>query len=162
MSEAFDEVRAYAYALRLLGMREYCEAQMQERLRAWAVRHEMPCSDDDANGVIRQLKQAGLLDEERFVQSFFRMRLARGDTPRLAAIRARQKGAHEGVVECVFEEVREGFDCTLACQQLLDKRDPAGRRFNDARIWRRQARYLQQKGFDAATILRTMKGEPSQ
>jgi len=162
MPEAFDEVQAYAYALRLLAMREYCEAQMRERLHAWAVRHDMPCSDDDASDVINRLERAGLLDEERFVRGFFRMRLARGDTPRLAAIRARQKGAHEGVVACVFEEVCAGFDFTLACQQLLDKRDPAGRRFRDARIWRRQARYLQQKGFDAATILRTMKGEPRQ
>jgi len=157
MPEAFDGAGAYAYALRLLGMREYCAAQMQERLCAWAARREMACSGDDANGVIRRLTHAGLLDEKRFVQSFFRMRQARGDTPRFAAIKARRKGAQEDVVEAHLRQTEAVFDAAPACRALLEKRDPAGRRFDDDKVWRRQARYLQQKGFDTATILRVMK-----
>lgn len=157
MAEGFDEVRAYAYALRLLGMREYCEVQMQERLRNWAARHEMACSDTDASVVIRQLMNAGLLNESRFVQSFFHMRLARGDTPRFAAIKARQKGAREEVVEAHLRQIEDTFDAASACRALLERRDPAHLYIDDEKVWRRQARYLQQKGFDAATILRAMK-----
>ncbi len=162
MAEPFDATRACAYAMRLLAAREYCAAQMKERLQSWCARHEMRCTGDDVEAVLDRLQHAGLLDETRFVQGFFRMRLARGDTPRLAAIKARQKGARSETVAAELAHIQPAYDQAGACRRLLDRRDPQGQRFSDARAWRRHARYLQQKGFDAATILRVMKGEPEQ
>ncbi len=162
MTEAFDAAGACAYAMRLLATREYCEAQLRERLLRWCARHDMACVKEDADEVLARLRQSGALDEARFVQSFFRIRLARGDTPRLAAMKARQKGARSEVVAAELARIQPTYDQASACRRLLERRDPQGQRFSDARAWRRHARYLQQKGFDAATILRVMKGEPEQ
>jgi len=162
MAEPFDKTRACAYAMRLLAAREYCEAQMRERLLRWCARYDMTCSGEQVDEVLARLRQSGALDESRFVRGFFRMRLARGDTPRLAAMKARQKGAMDDVVAAECARLQASFDAPDACRHLLERRDPAGRRFSDARAWRRHARYLQQKGFDTATILRVMKGEPEQ
>jgi len=159
VTERFDEARACAYAMRLLAAREYCESQMRTRLEDWCARHGMHCPREALDALLRRLQDAGLMDETRFVQSFFRMRLARGDTPRLAAMKARSKGARDEVIDAELERLRDGYDAALACCRLLERRDPAGQRFRDPRIWRRHARYLQQKGFDTATILRVMKGE---
>ncbi len=159
MSDDLDEGQAYAYAVRLLAAREYCEAQLRDRLPAWARRREKNLSDNCIETVVKRLLHDGYLNEKRFVQSFFRMRLARGDTPGFAAIKARQKGAREDVVADYLHEIEEAFDAGSACRALLEKRDPAGRRFDDDKVWCRQVRFLQQKGFDTATILRTMKRE---
>ena len=152
-----DEGKAYAYAVRLLAVREYCEAQVRDRLAIWAKRREKYISDDCVDAVIKRLLQDNYLSETRFVQFFFRLRLRRGDTPRFAAIKARQKGAREDIVADNLREFEETFDASEACRALLEKRDPTGRHFDDEKIWRRQVRFLQQKGFDTATILRVMK-----
>ena len=159
MPDNLDEGKAYAYAVRLLAVREYCEAQVRDKLSVWAKRREKSLSDDCVDAVIKRLLHDGYLSEARFVQGFFRLRLRRGDTPRFAAIKARQKGAREDIVTDNLREVEEAFDAASACRALLEKRDPAGRRFDGGKIWRRQVRFLQQKGFDAATILRVMKRE---
>ncbi|MDQ6966440.1 MAG: RecX family transcriptional regulator, partial [Mariprofundaceae bacterium] len=40
---------------------------------------------------------------------------------------------------------------------LLARRDPQGLRHEDERVWQKQARFLRNKGFDAATIVRALK-----
>ncbi|MFQ5582708.1 MAG: regulatory protein RecX [Mariprofundaceae bacterium] len=143
--------QAYAYAVRLLSRREYCEAEIRTRLIA----REYPsaCIAE----VLQCLKQDDYLNEQRFAASFLRMRLQRGDSLWLAAAKARQRGVQEAVLSQAMDEAERKFDAEASCTMLLSKRDPHGRRFSDEKIWQRQARYLRNKGFDTATILRAMK-----
>jgi len=149
-----ERQQAYNYAVRLLSRREYCEAEMRARL------HVREYSSASIADVLQSLKQDDYLNERRFAESFLRLRLARGDNLWLAAARARQRGVAEDALDAAVEALGKDFDAEAACAMLLKKRDPMGRRFEDEKIWQRHARYLRNKGFDAATILRAMKSKP--
>ena len=145
-----EQLAAYSYAARLLAMREYCAAQ----LRAKMVLREF--DEDCISTVLVRLKDDGYLSEARFAESFLRSRLNRGEVPWLAALKARQKGVDESALLTALEEAEAGFDRIDACRDVLGKRDPQGLRHHEKRVWQRHARFLQNKGFDTATILRVM------
>jgi len=107
--------------------------------------------------VIRQLKVDHYLSEQRYAEAFLRSRLKRGEAPWLAAQKARQKGADIHVLEEVLAEMNEAYDEMQAARTLLAARDPGGFRFEDERVWQRQARFLRNKGYSSATVLRVLK-----
>ena len=150
MSLNKEELAAYAYAVRLLAMREYCAAQL---------RAKMALRDFDADcisAVLTRLNDDGYLSEARFAESFLRSRLHRGEAPWLAALKARQKGVDESALQMALEEAEAGFDSMQVCREMLGRRDPQGLRHHEKRVWQRHARFLQNKGFDAATIMHVM------
>ncbi len=144
------EQAAYHYAIRLLANREFCIREMRQRLGRR--------SFDDAiiNVVINQLQQDGYLSEARFAESYLRSRLNKGEAPWLAAKRAEKKGAEPAALQAALAELSEGYDAMQAAQDLMMARDPGGLRFDDERIWRRQARFLRNKGFAMEIILRVL------
>lgn len=146
----------YATALRMLGRREYCEAQLRRKLK------QREFEDADVDMVVAELLTHGYLSDTRFAEGYMRTRLRRGETPKVAAMRARGKGVKEAALQEVVEIAQSDFDADQACQDLLSRRDPQGLRFEDERLWQRQARFLQNKGFDVATILRAMKRRPDE
>ncbi|MDQ7010324.1 MAG: regulatory protein RecX, partial [Mariprofundaceae bacterium] len=131
-----ERQQAYDDAVRLLSRREYCEAEMRARL------HAREYSSACIAEVLQSLKQNDYLNERRFAESFLRMRLARGDSLWLATAKARQRGVAEDVLDAVVDALGKAFDAEAACATLLNRRDPAGRRFEDEKTWRRHARYL--------------------
>ncbi len=137
-------------------MREYCAAELRHRLQ------DKGFAKDTVEDVLRQLRAAGYLSERRFAESFLRSRIRKGETPRVAAYRARQRGVDDDVLHEVLQETERVFDAEQACRDLLARRDPQARRRQDARIWRRQVRFLRNKGFDTATILRVMNEQPDE
>lgn len=120
--------------------------------------HEQDC----IQSVLEHLQQVGLQSEARFAESFLRMRMRKGEAPWLAAQRARQKGVEESALQQALMDARSDFNAFEACLELLYKRDPEGARRRDERVWQRQARFLQNKGFDSATILRAMNAGDGQ
>jgi regulatory protein len=145
-----EQLAAYRYAARLLAGREYCAAQ----LRAKLVLRQF--DSDCISTVLAELKHDGYLSEARFAESFLRSRLNRGEVPWLAALKARQKGVDESALQAALEEAEAGFDMMQACRDVLGRRDPQGLRHHEKRVWQRHARFLQNKGFDTATILHVM------
>jgi len=141
---------AYRYAVRLLAGREFCISDMRRRLAGRAF--------DDAiiDEVIGQLQQDGYLSEERFAEACIRSRMQRGEAPWLAARRALQKGADPDAVDAALAELSEDFDAEQAARALIAARDPGGRRFDEERVWQRQARFLRNKGFGTDIILRVL------
>ena len=136
--------------MRLLAGREHCAAELKAKLLTRG--HEAA----DVEIALDQLRDAGLLSEQRFAESFLRARLNKGESPWLAARKARQRGVDEAALQGVLQEVEAGFDALAVCRELLDRRDPAGERRRDERVWQRQARFLRNRGFDSATILRAL------
>ena len=102
------------------------------------------------------LCESGLLSEARFAESYLRSRLKKGESPWLAARKARQRGVDEAALQAALAEAESGFDALVACRELLNRRDPAGEYRRDERVWQRQARFLRNRGFDSATILRAL------
>ena len=149
-----DEQAAYAVGLRALGRREHCAAELRVKLR------QRGFSDDVIARALTRLAGDGYLSEARFAEGFLRMRMARGETPWLAAQRARQRGAAEDALQQALAAAEAGFDAAAACRRLLAERDAGGLRHKDERVWQKQARFLRNKGFDAATILRALNAQP--
>ena len=146
-----EELAAYTYAVRLLSQREFNTREMADRLAN---------RDYDAEivtEVIRQLKSDNYLSEQRYAESFLRSRIKRGEAPWLAAQKAKQKGAESSALQAALAEISEAYDDEQVCRELLDQRDPGGLRFDDERVWQRQARFLRNKGHNSATILRVLK-----
>ena len=146
-----EELAAYTYAVRLLSQREFNTREMADRLAN---------RDYDAEivtEVIRQLKSDNYLSEQRYAESFLRSRIKRGEAPWLAAQKAKQKGAESSALQAALAEISEAYDDEQVCRELLDQRDPGGLRFDEERVWQRQARFLRNKGHNSATILRVLK-----
>lgn len=144
---------AYAAAVRLLTVREHNEWELREKLKQKAF-DEIIIDD-----VIERLKDYDYLSETRYADSFVRSRIKKGETPWLAAHKARQKGGEPQAVQRALEEAEQHFDAWQACKEVLDKRDPARLSKNDLRTKQRHVRYLQNKGFDIGLILQVMNDE---
>lgn len=144
---------AYSAAVRVLGMREHNENELRAKLTNKGFDEIII---DDA---IERLKHYDYLSEARYAESFLRSRLKKGETPWLAATKARQKGGDPSAIRVALEEAETKFDAWQTCKDVLDKRDPARLRKNDKRVWQRQLRYLQNKGFDMSIILQVMNDE---
>ncbi len=146
-------LEAYKSAVRLLGAREHNEHELREKLSS---KHYDAIIIDD---VIELLKQYDYLSESRYAETFLRSRLKKGETPWLAAQKARRKGAEPEALRLALMEAEQSFDAWAACKEALDKRDPLGGYKQDKRLWQRQIRYLQSKGYDLNTILQVMNNE---
>jgi len=145
------ELAAYACAVRALGRREHCAAELRAKLR------QRDYADDVIATVIARLQVDGYQSEPRFAEAFLRMRMRAGEAPWLAAKKASQRGVDAEALQDALQMALENFDALAVCRQMIKRRDPQGLRHDDARIWQRQARFLRNKGFDAATILRALK-----
>jgi len=148
-----EQQDAYAVAVRALGIREYCEVELRGKLTDKAF------DEIIIDNVIEKLKHYDYLSESRFAASFLRSRLKRGETPWLAARKARQKGVDIPALNQAVADAEAIFDAYAACQELLDKRDSQQLRKHDKRVWHRQVRFLQNKGFDLSLILQVMNNE---
>ncbi len=145
-----DIKAAYSVALRMLTRREHCEAEVRGKL---AQRDFDEIAIDSA---IEELKSYGYLSESRYAEAFLRYRMQRGEAPWMAAANARQRGADESALQAALEEAEASFDALEACRELLNSRDPGRLRRDDERVWQRHARFLRNRGYDAATILRVL------
>jgi len=151
MDYSKEQQAAYNCAVRLLTRREFCEFEMRQRLAG------REFEDDVISVAINRLKQDGYLSELRFAESYLRSRLNRGESPWLAAKRAKQKGAESVAVDAALVELTECYDAEQVARDLISARDPTGLRFNEERVWQRQARFLRNKGFATDIILRALK-----
>ena len=145
-----DELAAYNAAVRFLAMREYCAAELTAKLAGKAHSAEV------IKAVLAWLVADGYLSESRFAELFLRSRMRKGETPRIAAIKARLKGVDESALQVALDEAEAEFDAASCCRQLINRRDPQGLRHADEHFWQRQARFLHNKGFDAGTIVHVM------
>jgi len=148
-----EQLEAYKSAVRFLGIREHNEHELRDKLRQ--KNYDNIIIDD----VIELLKHYDYLSEMRYAETFLRSRLKKGETPWLAAQKARQKGAEPMALKTALIDAEQSFEPWAACKEVLDKRDPAGLYRHDKRVWQRQMRYLQNKGYDTHTILQVMNNE---
>ncbi|MDQ6976647.1 MAG: regulatory protein RecX [Ghiorsea sp.] len=148
-----EQQEAFKSAVRILGMREHNEHELREKLS------KKNYDEIVLDHVIELLKHYDYLSEARYAEAFLRYRLEKGETPWFAAQKARQKGAEPVALKLALEAAEQGFDAWSACKDVLDKRDPMGSYKYDKRLWQRQMRYLQHKGYDITTILQVMKNE---
>jgi len=148
-----DEQAAYSQAINWLARREYCRQELLHKL--------VLKGHDQAVALVTvdYLQQHDYMSERRYADTFLRSRLQRGETPTMAALRARRKGVDEQVLQDALHDSMADYDAEQSCQAWLQRRDPEGLRHQDQRIWARLARFLCNKGFESSLVLRLMRGK---
>jgi len=145
-----DLSHALRYVLRLLARREYCEEEVRSRLLARGF--DEACIRQTLN----RLVELDYLSEDRFTRAYFRDRMRRGDTPWLAAAKAKGRGVQREAIQSTLAAIRDEYDAVDACRKILARRDPQYLHLTDRHQWQKHARYLKNKGFDTATIVDVM------
>lgn len=128
----------------LLARREYSRRELMERLH----RKHPDESPEVLAEVIDGLAEDGLQSDERFAESYIRLRVSRGQGPRKIAWELLQRGIPDSQSGPLLEE----FDWpSLALEVLIKKfgyTEP-----QDLREKARMVRFLEQRGFDAQSVL---------
>ncbi len=138
------------FALDCLARRDYCRIELERRLlnRAKAARHRPAIT-----ALLDALSRSGALDETRHAEAFVRARCRRGHGSMRIRQDLRQRGADTEVIAAVLENYRDQWPALAA--RARHKR--FGEELpNDAHERARQARFLQQRGFDGEAVCQAL------
>ena len=157
VSSSPDTSRMRDTALRLLGRREYSIVEMRRKLVARGF------GAPQVDGVLGGLTDERLLSDERFAESFTRMRIERGQGPIRIRAELRERGVPDAVIDGVTTHTGD-FWITCARRVL-------SRRFGRGAVglaagapisreeWQRRARFLAQRGFPSDLIGRALRND---
>lgn len=144
------------HALRRLAQREYGEEELRRKL--------LSCTNNrqDVEMVIGQMKQAGHLSDERFIEAYIQSRVRRGFGPLRICAELKEKGIRQEALEEVLAIWQSSW-LSLAKRALekkygermrLLKEDPEG---DKKALMLAQKRFLLYRGFEASTIQQIFK-----
>jgi regulatory protein len=147
VDRSHDTTEVRDAAIRLLAQREHSADELRRKLRRrrYAVA--------TIANVVESLDAARSVSDERFAESFVRVRSERGQGPLKIRAELRERGVSDGVVDEVM---------TATADFWLERAQKARvKRFgtalpSDRDGWNRQARFLAQRGYPADLIYRTL------
>lgn len=138
-------------AMRRLAQREYGEDELRLKLRAYSD------NSADIEVVIEQMKQAGQLSDERFIEAYIQSRVRRGFGPIRITTELRQKGIPE-IRLTTSLAIWESSWLALA-KRVLEKKYSHGRAqhakiedLDEKNLMLTKKRFLLYRGFDHETI----------
>lgn len=133
---------AYQRALGLIQRRPRAERELRLRFG----RNRLPSGIQDA--VIDRLREAGLVDDAGFAQTWVENRSAfRPRSARMLRYELRQKGVPRPAVEAALE----GFDEDAAAVEAAERASHRFSQLSEMDFKRRMSQYLARRGFDHAT-----------
>ncbi|MCA1766912.1 MAG: recombination regulator RecX [Idiomarina sp.] len=143
-SSEYDERALRDSAFRLLAMREQSRTELRRKL----IQKQWPA--DMVKRVVDELTQEGWQSDERFAGSFIREKVGQKQGKlKILAQATQQKGVSSEIVEEILESME--VDWFELCAELKQKKfgdnAPA-----DEKEWKRQVRFLQQRGFTPEQI----------
>lgn len=140
--DAWSPAQLRLYAMNLLARREYTLFELRQKLLKKS-------SDLDAiNQVIANLQTEGLQSDQRFTESFTRMRLRQGKGKRLVAMELKQKGVDTHLIQEFLSDEEQWREALSA---LIERRF-SGQIARDPQQKAKQFRYLQSRGFSYEQI----------
>jgi regulatory protein len=145
----------FNHALRRLTQREYGEEELRRKLLACVN------SPSDVEAVIAQMKQAGHLSDERFVEEYIQSRVRRGFGPIRICAELNEKGIRREALENVLAIWHSSW-LTLAKRALEKKYGERMRKLKKGQdkdpnldkkaLMLAQKRFLLYRGFEPSTI----------
>ncbi len=148
MSEVAELTEIRKKAMDLLARREHSVFELERKLQARGF-------DQDAIGeAIEGLRKDRLLSDERFVEAYVHQRVNAGVGPIKIGYELKQKGVDEGLIEAHLDPRDEAWDESMRHQRA--------RRFgevipDDYAARMKQARFLQNRGFSPAAVMRLFR-----
>lgn len=141
-SEPTLKHRAIAY----LARREHSRAELARKLSAYG-------SQEEIERVLNSLQDVKLLSDQRFAAAFIRSRAERFGVGRLRQ-ELRQRGVESELAEQELktDDLPAEFERARVVWQKKFAEQPT-----DAKMWAKQARFLQSRGFSSDVICRVLK-----
>ena len=151
-TEGEDLAACERQAVSLLARREHSRLELERKLASRAFPKGMIAETLD------RLEQNGLLDGQRFMESFIESRAARG----LGPVRIHAELAQRGIAanDAVAALKAAGQDWRAIARRVRAKRFGAERPV-ELKERARQARFLQYRGFDASQVDAALEAEDS-
>ncbi len=142
-----DRSRCVHSAMRILAGREHSAVELKRKLLSRGFDNLL------IETTLAQLKEDGLQSDERFVESFVRSRVNRGQGP----VRIRMELLERGIADSMTAphlDMGSSYWLKIA-------REVRERRFGDIpersdQSWNRQARFLSQRGFPSDVVVRAL------
>lgn len=136
--------KAIAYASRLLGMREYSEKLLRQKIVIKGYLQE------EAQSVIDYLLENNWLSDERFCQTFVRSKANRGKGPVRIAFELTDKGISSQLQHQVMEEL--DIDWQACCDQVAERKVNSSQLQNKLQDRQKLERFLRYRGFSGEQI----------
>ncbi len=146
-----DESACHAQALRALARREHSRVELERKLAARG--HSAAVVAD----TLDRLEGSGLLDAERFCESFVRSRVAKGQGPERISRELAERGIDSETAE---RAIAEGGDDWAALARRVRRRRFGPEVPVDYKERARQSRFLQYRGFSMEQIRAAMASDP--
>ncbi len=146
-------------ALALVARREHSRLELARKL---ARRKPPPGWDAEQmlalrEQVLDELVEQRLLSESRFAETYVRMRSERGYGPLRIRAELRERGLNDGLIESGMEAAEPDWYALAA--RTWEKKFGREGRAQDFKQRARQARFLQNRGFDAEQVAHALRAE---
>jgi regulatory protein len=134
--------------LRLLARREHSRKELLNKVMTKGY------SRETIENVVSELAEQGLQNDQRFMESYARQRIAKGYGPVRIKYELQQKGIEDCNLDSVVKESAGSW-----AEQLIDIYT---RKYNEAnsitrKEWAKRSRFLQQRGFSGEMIMNLFK-----
>lgn len=138
-----DETEIRSRAITFLSNREHTRAELAQKLARRVGKQQ------NLEGVLDELETEGLLSESRFVESFIRSRIERGQGPVKIRAELSRRGVDDDLIERFLTRTSEYWRARARSvrERRFGQEPPDGEE-----AWARQARFLSSRGFPADLI----------
>lgn len=134
----------YEAAVGLLARREHSQQELLQKLGQRG--HDA----EEIEQALQRLVEAGLQSDERFVLSFVRSRVQRGQGPVRIRAELAKRGVRSVNIEQQLENAGEAVNWFDLAQEVLDRKWPSPP--GDMKERQRAMRFLAQRGFPAEIV----------
>ncbi|APF03425.1 TPA: recombination regulator RecX [Legionella pneumophila] len=142
MTKAFDS------ALRLLSRREYSAMELCDKLK------QKGFNLNDVQNALNECQRLGYQSDERYVESYIRVRIHQGYGPLKIMQELKNKGVDPELIQSVLQEERDNWvDYALRAWEKKFKRQDD---FSYSEM-QKQQRFLLYRGFDRDVISKVFK-----
>ena len=148
MTRQFEVPSTRNKAMDLLSRREHSEQELRRKLKL------RDYDSNDIDETLRRLKLDGLQSDHRFAESYVNHRVNAGIGPVKIRFELRQKGVSDDLADEFLQPLSDGWE-TLMQQQRVKKFGPTIPA--DYKTCMKQARFLQNRGFSAESVMRLFR-----
>lgn len=143
MSEPLTTKELWSRAVGLLARREYSAKELADKLTALA-------DPEQVADVLQQLTDQGYQSDQRFTDSFIRMRIGQGHGENRIRFDLQRKGiAAELIAQCLEEQEADWFELALEQYRRKYRDTTAG---SDYKERAKRMRFMSQRGFSMDQI----------
>lgn len=152
--DAKTRQRMFESAVRMLANREHSCAELEQKL----LRKFGRSFDVEVASVVAELREHGLVDDQRFIEVLVRSRINRGYGPFYIQQELKSKGMSAQRAEEV--EAWQDADWYLLASDLLERKFGRDQCSREARTWHKAMRFLQRRGFAGQVVYDVLPDMP--